>query len=74
MFLPFVNLSCEDDSSEARLTVEAACPSSTRMFRAQLLMCLKRSGPNRIPPYHLETTTRTLRTSRICEETTARGK
>lgn len=67
-----VSRSCEDDSSEARLTVEATCPSSTRMFRAQLLMCLKRSGPNKIPPYHLDTTTMTLRTSRICEERKAR--
>lgn len=51
-----------------RLTVEAAYPSSTRMFLAQLLMCLKRSGPNKIPPYHRDTTTMTLRTSRICGE------
>lgn len=32
-------------------------------------MCLKRSGPNKIPPYHLDTITMTLRTSRICEKT-----
>lgn len=51
-----------------RLTVEAVYPSSTRMFLAQLLMCLKRSGPSKIPPYHRDTTTMTLRTSRICGE------
>lgn len=55
-----VSRSCEDE-----ITVEAACPSTTRMFLAQLLMCLKRSGPSKIPPYHLDTTTMTLRTSRI---------
>lgn len=48
------------------LTVKAVYPSSTRMFLAQLLMCLKRSGPNKIPPYHRDTITNTLRTSRIC--------
>lgn len=56
------------------LTVEAVYPSSTRMFLAQLLMCLKRSGPNRIPPYHRDTTTITLRTSRICGERERHGK
>lgn len=51
------------------LTDEAVYPSSTRMFLAQLLMCLKRSGPNKMPPYHRDTTTITFRTSRICDET-----
>lgn len=51
---------------EMCLTEEAVYPSSTSMFLAQLLICLKRSGPNKIPPYHRETTTMTLRTSRIC--------
>lgn len=51
-----------------RLTVEAVYPSCARMLLAQLLMCLKRSGPNKIPPYHRDTTTMTLRTSRICDE------
>lgn len=32
-------------------------------------MCLKRSGPNKMPPYHRDTTTITFRTSRICDET-----
>ena len=49
-----------------RLTADAVNPSSTRMFLAQLLMCLKRSGPNKMPPYQRDTTTITFRTSRIC--------
>lgn len=53
--------------------MEAVYPSSTRMFLAQLLMCLKRSGPNKIPPYHRDTTTMTLRTSRIYSEGETQG-
>ena len=39
------------------LPVLAIYPQASNNVLAALLMCLKRSGPNRIPPYHRVTTT-----------------
>ena len=47
------------------LTVSPMCVSSITVL-AQLLMCLKRSGPRCTPPYHRDTTTTALRTFISC--------
>ena len=40
-------------------------PATSRTFRAALLICLNLSGPNWIPPYHRDTTTKTFLHSKI---------
>lgn len=51
---------------QERLTGELVKFFSTSMFLAQLLICLKRSGPSKIPPYQRDTTTMTFFTFKIC--------
>lgn len=64
---PLPNVCLQPRSLQPRLlTGEFVKFFSTRMFLAQLLMCLKRSGPNRIPPYQRDTTTMTFFTFKIC--------
>ncbi len=57
--LRFFPLAFELPSALTELSVSRNEPMLST-WRAALLMCLKRSGPSRVPPYHRETTTTTF--------------